>query len=103
MSFPPFGARPADPETDRRRARLVLAIAAVGIAAMLLAYAISPGVRHAVGHAAHSVSHALDRDAGARKRPTTPTSPTTPATPATPAKKQPAQPKVVKPTTTGAQ
>ena len=41
-------------------------IATVGIAATLLAYAISPGVRHAVGHAAHSVKgavgHVLDRD-----------------------------------------
>jgi hypothetical protein len=47
------------PEAERRRARLVLAICIVGIAAALLAYAISPGVRHAVGHAAHSVKHAV--------------------------------------------
>ena len=68
MSISPFSARPASPEGERRRTRLVLAIAAVGIAATLLAYAISPGVRHAVGHAAHSVKHAvghvLDRDEG---------------------------------------
>jgi len=37
----------------------VLLIATLGIAATLLAYAISPGVRHAVGHAAHSVKHAV--------------------------------------------
>jgi hypothetical protein len=34
-------------------------IATLGIAATLLAYAVSPGVRHAVGHAAHSVKHAV--------------------------------------------
>jgi hypothetical protein len=45
-----------------RRARLVLAIALVGIVATLLAYAISPGVRRDVSHAAHSVGHVLDRD-----------------------------------------
>ena len=58
------------PEAERRRARLVLAICIVGIAAALLAYAISPGVRHAVGHAAHSVKHAvshvLDPDSAAK-------------------------------------
>jgi hypothetical protein len=36
-------------------------MATVGIAATLLAYAISPGVRHAVSHAAHSVKHAVGR------------------------------------------
>jgi hypothetical protein len=59
MSLPPFSARPSSAEGERRRARLVVAIATVGIAATLLAYAISPGVRHAVGHAAHSVKHAV--------------------------------------------
>jgi hypothetical protein len=59
MAISPFSARPASPEGERRRARLALMIATVGIAAMLLAYAISPGVRHAVGHAAHSVKHAV--------------------------------------------
>jgi hypothetical protein len=72
MSISPFSARPAPSGGDRPgigqgRARLALAIAAVGIAATLLAYAISPGVRHAVSHATHSVKHAvgnvLDRDA----------------------------------------
>jgi len=62
MSISPFSAGPASPEGESRRTRLVLAIATVGIAATLLAYAISPSVRHAVGHAAHSVSHVLDRD-----------------------------------------
>jgi hypothetical protein len=31
----------------------------LGISASLLAYSISPSVRHAVGHAAHSVRHAM--------------------------------------------
>jgi hypothetical protein len=66
MSISPFSVGPVSPDGERRRARLVVAIAAVGIAATLLAYAISPGVRHAVGHAAHSVKGAvtrvLDRD-----------------------------------------
>jgi hypothetical protein len=72
MSISPFSARPAPsgdgrPGIGRQRARLALAIATVGIAATLLAYAISPGVRHAVSHATHSVKHAvgnvLDHDA----------------------------------------
>ncbi|HKH79493.1 MAG TPA: hypothetical protein VK272_07635 [Solirubrobacteraceae bacterium] len=68
MAISPFSARPASPESERRRSRLVLAIATAGIAATLLAYAISPGVRHVVGHAAHSVKHVvgnvLDHDRG---------------------------------------
>src|ERR1700683_1236585 len=59
MAISPFSVRPVSPERERRRARLVVAIATVGIAATLLAYAISPGVRHAVGHAAHNVKHAV--------------------------------------------
>jgi hypothetical protein len=66
MSISPFSTRPASPGGESRRTRLALATATVGIAATLLAYAISPGVRHAVGHAEHSVrhavSHVLDRD-----------------------------------------
>jgi hypothetical protein len=66
MSISPFSAPPITPEGERRRARLVLAIALVGIVATLLAYAIAPGVRRDVSHAAHSVRHAvgrvLDRD-----------------------------------------
>ena len=73
MAISPFSARPASPEGERRRARLALMIAAVGIAAMLLAYAISPGVRHAVGHAAHSVKHTVgnvfDHDHGSDDNP----------------------------------
>ncbi len=73
MSTSPFSARPASPESERRRARLIVAIAAAGIAATLLAYAISPGVRHAVGHAAHSVKHAVghvfDPDEGVHHKP----------------------------------
>jgi hypothetical protein len=69
MSIAPFSARPASPEGEARRTRLALACAIVGIAATLLAYAISPGVRHAVGHAEHSVKHAVsgvfDRDSRA--------------------------------------
>lgn len=68
MSISPFSVRPASAETERRRARLVLAIAVIGIAATLLAYAISPGVRRDVRHAAHSVGHALDRDKGGEQR-----------------------------------
>jgi hypothetical protein len=72
MAISPFSARPASPEGEGRRARVVVAIAVVGIAATLMAYAISPGVRHAVGHAAHSVkgavSHVLDRDQAKRAR-----------------------------------
>jgi hypothetical protein len=58
MAISPFSARPVSPGGERRRARLAVLIATLGIAATLLAYAISPGVRHAVGHAAHSVKHA---------------------------------------------
>jgi type II secretory pathway pseudopilin PulG len=81
MSISPFNAHPVSPETESRRARLVLAIAIIGIAATLLAYAVSPGVRHAVGHAAHSVkravSRALDHDTTESKKKTTPTRKTT--------------------------
>jgi hypothetical protein len=59
MAISPFSARPASPQGDGRRARLAIVIATLGIVATLLAYAISPGVRHAVGHAAHSVNHAV--------------------------------------------
>jgi hypothetical protein len=59
MAISPFSARPASPQGERRRARLAVMIATLGIVATLLAYAISPGVRHAVGHAAHSVKHAV--------------------------------------------
>jgi hypothetical protein len=62
MSISPFSARPGAPASEPRSARLVVVLVAIGIAASLLAYAISPSVRHAVGHAAHSVGHALDRD-----------------------------------------
>lgn len=83
MSISPFSARPASPEGEQRRARLVVLIATVGIAATLLAYAISPGVRHAVGHAAHSVKrvvgHVLDRDQGEHARAKRPAKTTTTA------------------------
>jgi hypothetical protein len=77
MSIAPFPPRPASPESESRRARLVVVIATVGIAATLLAYAISPGVRHVVGHAAHSVKHAvshvLDHHHSSHVRPNRPT------------------------------
>jgi len=45
---------------------MVVLLATLGIVASLLAYAVSPTVRHAVGHAAHSVKstvgNVLDRD-----------------------------------------
>jgi len=73
MSTSPFSARPTSPEGERRRARIIVAIATAGIVATLLAYAISPGVRHAVGHAAHSVKHAVghvfDPDEGVHRGP----------------------------------
>lgn len=50
---------------------MVVALVSIGIAASLLAYAVSPGVRHAVGHAAHSVkngvSKVFDHDSAAKK------------------------------------
>ena len=88
MAISPFNTRPASPEGERRRAHLAIAIATVGIIAILLAYAVSPGVRHAVSHATHSVKHAvghvLDPDKGkagtarAKAAPAT-AAPTTPA------------------------
>ncbi len=72
MSISPFSARPVPSPEGGGRNRLVVLIATLGIAATLLAYAVSPGVRHAVTHAAHSVRHAvsgmLDHDKGARKK-----------------------------------
>ena len=61
MSMAPFGLPPAASHSESWRARVAIAIATVGIAATLLAYALSPGVRHAVSHAAHSVKHAVTR------------------------------------------
>jgi hypothetical protein len=71
MSIAPFNTRPTTPDgISAPRTRLALAIATIGIAATLLAYAVSPGVRHAVGHAEHSVNHAVsnvfDHDHAAR-------------------------------------
>jgi hypothetical protein len=66
MSISPFSARPSSPEAERRRAKLVVLIATVGIAATLLAYAVSPSVRHAVHSVKGAVSHALDRDKARR-------------------------------------
>ena len=68
MAMAPFSPRRGSPEDEPQRARLALLIAAVGIGAILLVYAFSPGVRHAVGHAAHTVKHdvsrVFDKDSG---------------------------------------
>jgi hypothetical protein len=91
MSISPFSARPAPspgdaPENGQPRSRLAVIIAAVGISATLLAYAIAPGVRHAVSHAAHSVKHAvgnvLDHDPSRRVQTARPAQPVPPRTPA---------------------
>ena len=72
MSISPFATPPASPASESRRARLAAMVAIVGIAATLLAYAISPGVRHAVRHAEHGVkgvvNRVFDRDEKARAR-----------------------------------
>lgn len=72
MSISPFSARPAHLPQGGGRNRLVVVIAIFGIAATLLAYSVSPGVRHAVGHAAHSVKGAvsgmIDHDKAAKQR-----------------------------------
>jgi hypothetical protein len=66
MSIAPF--RPAPTPSRRRsarrgvearRARLALLAAIVGIAAALIAYAISPTVRREFRHAEHSVKHTV--------------------------------------------
>jgi hypothetical protein len=75
MSIAPFTPHPVPMRSDAEggwwRTRLAVASATIGIAATLFAYAISPGLRHAVSHAEHSVTHAVsrvfDRDAAARK------------------------------------
>jgi len=82
MSISPFSVRPAAPDSpspqgERRRARIVLMIVAIGICATLLAYAIAPGVRHVVGHAAHSVKHVIDPDSPRRAHHAHPSKPAT--------------------------
>lgn len=61
MPLLPFRTSPSATPGDSRRARLALAAGLVGILAALLAYTISPTVRHAVKHAAGSVRHAVAR------------------------------------------
>jgi|GEM_PF-1528616 len=76
MSIAPFSPHPAPAAPGAQggswRTKLAVASASVGIGATLLAYSISPGLRHAVSHAEHSVGHAVsrvfDRDAAAHKR-----------------------------------
>jgi hypothetical protein len=71
MSIGPLSRWPATRQGESRRTRLAILIGVAGIAAILLAYALSPGVRHAVGHAERSVKHAVsrvfDRDQQARR------------------------------------
>ena len=66
MSIAPFHPTPAPVRrsrtrraTEMRRARLAMVAAVIGIAAALIAYAVSPAVRHAVGHAEHSMKHTV--------------------------------------------
>ena len=61
MPIAPFAPRPVSHDVEVRRARIAVAAAVIGIAAALLAYAISPGIRHAVGHAARGVGHAVSK------------------------------------------
>jgi hypothetical protein len=64
MSIAPFSPHPAHAPADAQgswRTRLAVASATVGIAATVLAYAISADLRHAVSHAEHSVGHAVSR------------------------------------------
>ena len=65
--FPPRRASPAGPALERRRARIVLLVTVLGIAAALLAYGVSPGVRHAVHTVKHAVSHVFDPDSTSHK------------------------------------
>lgn len=59
MPLAPFATRLRPDGDQPRAARLAVLLAVVGIGAALLAYAISPGVRHAVKRAARSVGHAV--------------------------------------------
>jgi len=72
--LPPGGAA-GRREQERQRARLIVMIATLGIVAMLVAYAVSPGVRHAVGKAAHGVSNVFDHDSAKKHSSTTGTTP----------------------------
>ncbi len=69
-TLPPGGAAGAR-ERERQRARLIVIITVVGIVAMLVAYAVAPGVRHAVGRAAHGVSNVFDHDTSKKHTGTT--------------------------------
>jgi len=62
MSIAPFPPVPPGSSSEGRRARLAVVAASVGIVAVLTTYAVSPGVRHAVNHAAHSVNNIFDHD-----------------------------------------
>jgi hypothetical protein len=68
MAVPPFIARPTSEANEVARARLVVLLVAVGIAAALIAYAVSPSVRHAVSRAAHGVGDIVVKDKAAHKK-----------------------------------
>jgi peroxiredoxin len=76
MPLAPFAPRPAPGEDQPRRARLAVALALVGIGAALLAYVISPSVRHAVKRAARSLGHAVTHVFKGNERRTAPALPT---------------------------
>jgi peroxiredoxin len=57
MPFAPLRPAPSSREVEARRARLAVIAASIGIGAALLAYAISPSVRHAIKHAVKRVLH----------------------------------------------
>lgn len=51
MSTPePVRKKRPSSEAETRRARIIVVIAVIGIAATLIAYAVSPGIQHAVNH-----------------------------------------------------
>ncbi len=57
MPIAPFAPRPVPRDIEARRSRIAVVAAIVGIGAALLAYALSPSIRHAVSHAARGVGH----------------------------------------------
>lgn len=61
MPIAPFAPRPVPRDIEARRSRIAVAAAIIGIAAALVAYALSPSIRHAVSHAARGVGHAAAR------------------------------------------
>lgn len=62
MAISPFSTRPRHPDSESSRARVVVFLVVLGIGAALIAYAASPGVRHAVRSVKTSVSNVFDKD-----------------------------------------